>query len=140
MPLTKYVWNQTDLAKSTHRSPRVAGGEWDIGDLEKLTGMPGNTLRQYQIRKLWHPSNLESLALFLARYGKQELREALVRMTVLPAPKKPATPDSLRGAIEWLASQGDDDLKHRILRAAMSGGGRKRVKERPGKARAKGKK
>jgi hypothetical protein len=119
---TRYSWTHTDLAKVSDRKPRSASGEWTIEDLVQLTGLPPNTLRQYQVRGEFNPNKLASVVLFLARWGKQDLRETLVRSSVMEAPKKAGSvPDSLRGVVEWMASHGNDQFKHKILRSAMGG-------------------
>lgn len=126
--LTTYHWSALDLKKCSDRSPGPVSGTWVITDLEKLTGLEENVLRQWQTRKQFSPNNLLSVAMFLARHGKSAIREALVRQTVVAAPKRTTSPDSLRSAVEWLAAYGTIQTKHKILRSALGAARKKRAK------------
>lgn len=54
--------------------------EWayDFETLARITGLKRNTLVQFRRRGLFDPARLESVLLFIARYGPRELRIDLV--------------------------------------------------------------
>jgi hypothetical protein len=122
-----YSWGPLDL--STRCSVN-----WGLDDLLSLTeSQTENTLSQHRVRKLWHPEDVDSVVLFLARYGSLDLRQELVRQSFSKPSKKPSPPSNLKQAVLFKVQVGSDDLRRRVLLAALSGGGRSRVRERVGR-------
>ena len=52
------------------------------GDLAKAIGVTKNTIAQHRLRKHFDPTSIESIAVYLARYGRQELREQIIMAVV----------------------------------------------------------
>lgn len=130
-----YHWGPLDLG-----TKQPCSVSWGLEDLiDACEEQTENTLAQHRHRKLWHPEDVESVVLFLARYGTLPLRQELVRQSFA---KKPSVPTSLKEAglkeaVLYKVQYGTNELRQRVLLSALSGGGRKRVRERVGKKRAR---
>lgn len=51
-------------------------------DLAAATGLARNTVSQHVVRAHLDPHDIESVAIYLARYGSDELREQMVRAMI----------------------------------------------------------
>jgi hypothetical protein len=120
-----YVWNARDLEPIANYTV-----EWGLKDLLAICNaeQSENLLSQHKKRGLWHEDDVDRVVLFLARYGTLNLRLELMRLAN-ESPKSTA-PSSLEEAVLYRVRTGSDEFRLRVCKAALSGGGRKRVTER----------
>lgn len=50
--------------------------------LARLTDQPADTVRQHRIRHKFDPERLETVAVYLARFGTAEIRKAIVEYAI----------------------------------------------------------
>ncbi len=50
--------------------------------LARLTDQPADTVRQHRIRHKFDPNKLETVAVYLARFGTAEIRKAIVEYAI----------------------------------------------------------
>jgi hypothetical protein len=62
--------------------PKDTECAFTYGDLAKASGVTRNTIAQHRIRKHFDPESIESVAIYLARYRRQKLREQIVMAAI----------------------------------------------------------
>jgi hypothetical protein len=125
-----YSWDFSSLSKVSRGVAKTATGDFTIADLIELSGIPDNTLRQFQVRGEWDPADVTTIVPFLARRGRIEFRKKLVLLVIYkPEGTRPSPPKTLAKLVEWLAKYGTPAYRARVFLAALGTERKKRRKK-----------